>query len=154
MYLIYGTIAVFLITIFILYVYIKKPSYGIALGISAISFISLAVFWNVTEESRNLKSAEKISLNQLKLSQQSLKAAYGNHYLYKAKLENQSTSSELVSLQLELSLPEEQLTKWLKVWLAPGKSQNIDSYFASAELAHAVKDGQWKVVVVASKARN
>jgi hypothetical protein len=154
MYLIYATIAVFLITIFTLYVYIKKPSYGIALAVSAIFFIALAVFWNVTEESRSIESAEKISLTQLKLSQQSLQPAYGNHYLYKAKLENQSVSSELISIQLQLSLADEQMTKWLKVWLAPEKSKNIDVYFTSVELAKAVKDGQWKVLAVASKARN
>ncbi len=154
MYLVYGTIAVFLITFFTLFVYFKKPAYGISLAAISIIFISLAIFWNITEDSRDAKALEKIPLQQIRLSQQSLQPAYGNHYVYKAELENLSVSHQLISVQLQLSLPGEQIIKWLKVWLAPEKKQKIDVYFASTELAQVVEKDQWKVIIIASRARN
>jgi len=154
MYLVYGTIAIFLITVFIGYVYLKKPTYGISLAIVSFLLIALAVFWNLSEDSRDNKASQKIPLQQLTLSQQVLQPDYGNRYLYKAKLENLSPSSQLISVQLQLSLPNEKIVKRSKVWLDAGNSQKIDVYFASSELAKSIATGQWKVDIIASKARN
>ena len=154
MYLIYSTIGIFLITILIAYAYLKKPSYGISLAITSGILIILAVSWNLTESSRTKKSAEKISLQQIKLSNQSLQPAYGNRYLYKAKLENQSSSALLMSVQLQLTLFNENLSQWTKVWLDAEKTDNIKVYFTSEQLARELKGGElWKVKVLATKAR-
>ena len=93
-------------------------------------------------------------MQQLSLSQQSLQPAYGNHYLYKAKLTNHAPSSQLISIQLQLSLSNEKINKWSKIWLDATKSQEIDVYFASTELAKPITEGKWKVAVIGSKARN
>jgi len=154
MYLVYGTIAIFLITVFIGYVYLKKPAYGITLAIVSFILIAIAIFWNLTEDSRDNKAAQKISLQQLSLSQQTIKPAYGNHYLYKAILTNQSSTSQLTSINLQLSLPDEKIIKRAKVWLDAGNSQPIDIYFPSSEHAKPVTKDQWKVDIIASKARN
>lgn len=154
MYLIYGTIAIFLITVFIAYVYLKKPAYGITLAIVSIILIAVASFWNLTEDSRNIKASKKIPLQQLNLSQQSLQPAYGNRYLFKARLENHSQSSQLTSIQLQLSLDDEKINQWSKIWLDAGKNQAIDIYFSSTEQASLIAQGQWKVTIIASRARN
>jgi hypothetical protein len=154
MYLIYGTIALFLITVFITYVYIKKPSYGITLAIVSVILIAVAIFWNLTEDSRNLKATKRIPLQQLELSQQSLQPAYGNRYLYQAKLSNHSQSNQLVSIQLQLALANEKINKKAKIWLDAANSQKISIYFSSTELAKEVAEKQWKVTIIASKARN
>ncbi|MFK5984357.1 MAG: hypothetical protein QM479_02875 [Pseudomonadota bacterium] len=159
MYLIYGTIAIFLITFFMGYVYYKKSRYGIILAVISLLLIALAVYWNLSEDSRDLKSAQKISLEQIQLSQPSLNVAYGNRYLYQALIKNQSTSSQLISVQLQLSLfnsqanGKEQLNKNIKIWLAANKSEQIKAYFSSAKLAKKLNPEQWQVIVIAVKAR-
>ncbi len=147
------------------YVYVKKSKYGIALAGISLLLISLAVYWNLSQNSRDLKALQRIPLEQIILSDQSLQVAYGNRYLYQAKLQNQSASSQLSSVNLQLSLVNEQTTnaglakadeklmKWLKIWLAPDKSQRINVYFSSKYKAIKLADEHWKVNVIATKAR-
>lgn len=154
MYLIYSTIGIFLITVLIFYAYLKKPSYGISLAITSGVLIVLAVSWNLTESSRIKNSAEKISLQQIMLSNQSLQPAYGNRYLFKAKLENRSPSALLMSVQLQLTLFNENISQWSKTWLDAEKTDDISVYFTFGQLAKELKgDEVWKVKVIATKAR-
>ena len=153
MFLIYGSVGIFLITVLIAYAYLKKPAYGISLAITSVILISLAISWNLTESLRSSSAAEKIPLQLLSLSHQSLQPAYGNRYLYKAKLENQSATNQLNSINLQLTLTEEKLTQWVKIWLQAKQSQSIDVYFTSSQLAKPVTKEQWKIEVISSKAR-
>lgn len=161
MFLVYGTVGIFLITVLVAYAYLKKPVYGISLAITAIVLIIIAVSWNLTENMRATKVASKIPLEQLTLSEQSLKPAYGNRYLYQAKLNNLSSSHQLKSIQLQLTLSDglstqvndEKLSQWAKVWLTAKSSEQIKVYFTSNKLAKPIQQAQWKVIVVGSKAR-
>jgi len=156
MYIAYSTIAVFLIGVFISYVYIKKSKYGLILLFIALMLTGSAVYWNLSENSRLTNSLQKIPLEQLTLSESRIVAAYRNKYLYKAKLNNNSADSKLKAIQLKLSLTgknSDSIKQWLKVWLSPNQSKQIDVYFSSKNIAETLKPGNWKVSIVTAKAK-
>jgi len=156
MYLVYSTIAVFLIGIFISYVYFKKSKYGLILLFITLFLTSFAVYWNLSETSRQTKLLQKITLEELTIIDPSLTVAYGNKYLYKAQLINKSLNYKLNAIELKLDLTgknNESIQKWIDVWIAPNSSKQINAYFPSKYIAKKTKPENWKVNIIASKAK-
>ncbi len=154
MFLVYGTISLILVSLAIIYVYIRKPLYGKVLALATIVLVGLAVWWHFSEESREQQAYNYLRVEDIDLSEQHLEAAYGNRYLYQARVRNKSSRYILAAVHLRLKLADEVMEKWAKLLLDPGQQMDVKIYFSASQLARPVAGRPWRVEILAIKARD
>ena len=161
MFFLIGAVAIIIISLMIGYVYVHRPRYGIYLIIVVSVLVAVFSSWALLEPKIEDNKSSKISISDVSIKNQSLKPAYGNRYLYQAEFKNLSASNQLNFVILALQLQCENLNKdcsinsssKVKLWLKPGLSKIASAYFDVQSHATEIKERQWHVSVVSTRAK-
>gem|GEM_PF-5322147 len=159
MFLALSVLAVVILGILIMYVYTRRPAYGITLLSATLILAGILSLWSINDSKLKQRKTERVETTQLQLTQQTLAVAYGNYYLFEAKAQNQSDKYTIsrvdFSLEIDCSADKKAVQsecmikseKQARLWLEPGSQKNIQVYFDSGELAVALNKRNWKVTV-------
>jgi len=161
-FVVYGVIALLVLSFLVMFVYVRKPKYGIALGTITCVLIAVASFLYLTEDRRVVKSQQKVTPQQLRLENISMLPAYGNNYKINAKLTNLSDNYQVTSIVLKLSLKDcssnpciddDSQENSVKVWLKPKNSKAFETYIKFEKLARERTPEEWTLEIISAKAK-
>ena len=160
MMIVIGSLAVIVISILIGLVYLRNPKYAYILAGLSVLFIIINTIWSINDPKFEELAKNRIQISEVNLSEQKLAKAYANHYLYTAKVSNNS-EYRLTSLSLKLTLNRAINTdatitseKKIKLHLLPQKSKNIKVYFESDKPSKMLNEKDtWNVEILSIRSK-
>ncbi|WP_198264661.1 hypothetical protein [sulfur-oxidizing endosymbiont of Gigantopelta aegis] len=171
-----GAVVSLIVVFLLVYITIKKPTFGKVVIALALVMVITAVFFYFQEDNRVEKKKHLIPLEQVELSTVEHKWSYGNFYKLNAEIKNNSPRYRLQSIILQISLfkcptPNNcqsvlQLKHKIDTRLAAQQSKKIDSHILlepelfAKNLSESKKDKtidvdslQWKIKLLEVNAR-
>jgi len=161
-FLVYGIIALLAIGFLVMFVYVRKPKYGIELALVVCLLVLTSSYFYLSEDSRVIKSEQKVLPNELVFNKLEVSPAYGSYYKIVANLTNQSEDYQVISILLRLTLKnceqdkcsvDEKSEKRVKVWLKSESSKTFETYIGFEKLAKQRSAKEWQLEIVSSQAK-